>query len=94
MIKYNFGIGNMDKVINQLAYVTNDTYDGVVANKNDIDYMNYTNIINVGDFEYLYHVMRYVDSSDINISYLDENNNICSNDVKVYPEANTKVNKL
>ena len=38
--------------------------------------------------------MRYVDSSDINISYLDENNNICSNDVKVYPEANTKVNKL
>ena len=91
---YNFGIGNMDKVINQLAYVTNDTYDGVVANKNDIDYMNYTNIINVGDFEYLYHVMRYVDSSDINISYLDENNNICSNDVKVYPEANTKVNKL
>ena len=91
---YNFGIGNMDKVINQLAYVTNDTYDGVVSNRNEIDFMNYTNIINVGDFEYLFHVMRYVDSSEINISYLDENNNICSNEVKVYPEANTKVNKL
>ena len=91
---YNFGIANMDKVINQLAYVTNDTYDGIVSDKNEIDYMNYTNIISVGDFEYLFHVMRYVDSPEINISYLDQNNNVCSNDIKVYPESNTKVNKM
>lgn len=91
---YNFGIGNMDNVISQLSYVTNESYDSIVADKNEIDYMNYTNIINAGDYEYLYHVMRYVDSDNLYISYLDENNSISNSEVQVYSDTNTKVNKL
>lgn len=91
---YNFGIGNMDKVINQLSYITNDSYDSIVSDQNEIDYMNYTNVINAGDYEYLFHVMRYVDSSDIYISYLDENNSICDNKVQINSDSDAKVNVM
>ncbi len=58
--------------------------------KKNLDFTNYTNIIKAGDKDYLKHVLRYLSDYDdgIKIKYVDDNGNICENNVTILPSKN------
>lgn len=57
---YNFGYGNMSKVITTYAYETNQTKEEIYANQYDIGWLEYTNIIQVGDSNYVKNVLSWL----------------------------------
>lgn len=75
---YNFGYGNMKKVLNQTANQYGCTVEDLLIDQTNTDFIEFTNMIKEGDAEYLSHVIRYVDddNSELSIRYLDENMDI------------------
>lgn len=57
---YNYGIGNMKKVIDVYAGISGKTKEEVINNPNDIGWIEYRDIINVGDTNYLNHVLSWL----------------------------------
>ena len=66
---YNFGPGNVEYVLDVMSQNTGMSRDEIVNDKNSIEFTKYTNSINVGDPDYVNHVMRYVgtDSDEVYI---------------------------
>lgn len=89
---YNFGFGNMNKVLKTTAENTGLSVDELLSDQTNIDFTNYTNIINAGDDEYLRHTIRYIKDtgSEMTIKYLDENNNVQESSVIIMPEEHNK----
>lgn len=85
---YNFGISNMNKVLNQTSNVTGLSVDEILDDQSNLDFMDYTGIINVGDSEYLNHVMSFVQNPEdgFYIKYRDRDGNIIENNVAILPE--------
>lgn len=72
---YNFGYGNMAKVLNAYSEETGKSKNSIIADSDNVDFTKYTGVvIGQGDCEYLDHVMRYVDSDHIAIKKYDNNN--------------------
>lgn len=57
---YNYGYGNMMKVINTYATLKGKTKDEILNDPSDLGWMAYRNIIEVGDKEYIEHVLSYL----------------------------------
>ena len=85
---YNYGIGNMKKVIDVYANMTGQTRKEVMSNQNDIGWTEYRDIINVGDTDYLNHVFSWMGEEN-NISVIKKDNTI----VDLTISNNLQVNK-
>ena len=58
---YNYGYGNLNKVLDEYARVKGCSRQEVINNQDDLGWMNYLHIINEGDLDYIPHLMRYID---------------------------------
>ncbi|MBQ6538725.1 MAG: transglycosylase SLT domain-containing protein [Bacilli bacterium] len=71
---YNFGYGNMNKVLSAYSEDSGRSRDLIISDTNNIDFTNYTNVVvGQGDSEYLNHVMRYVDTDKVSVKKLTNN---------------------
>ena len=84
---YNFGYGNMMKVLNETASQTGVSVDAILEDQENIDFVNYTHIIDAGDPNYLSNVMQYTNSLEEGfiLKEIDENGNIIENQVRIMP---------
>lgn len=62
---YNFGPGNMAKVINKCCENENLTKSDVKNNYTNPEWLNYRNVIHVGDSKYIEHVLSFVPSNTV-----------------------------
>ena len=72
---YNFGVGNMDKVLSKAASEKGCAVEDLLRNQSDTSYLNYRNIVTVGDPNYVENTLRFIQNpnEEISISYIDEN---------------------
>lgn len=70
---YNFGVGNMCDVLDAYEENENISRDDAIKRINDDKWLEYRNIVPVGDKEYLEHVLSYIPTNTITI--LDSNGN-------------------
>lgn len=63
---YNFGYGNMQTVLNNYCMDCGKTKDEVLSDQYDTKWTEYRNLVDVGDSEYLEHVLSYC-GSDFNL---------------------------
>lgn len=84
---YNFGYGNMMKVLKETASQTGVSVDRILEDQENIDFVNYTHIIDAGDPNYLSNVMQYTNSLEEGfvIKEIDANGNIIENQVRIMP---------
>lgn len=68
--RYNYGIGNIKKVL-KYCYGTSE-----VSIETGLDWLDSRNIINVGDSNYLEHVLSYINNSDDIVCLDSEGNKI------------------
>lgn len=72
---YNYGIGNMRKVIDVYANASGQTREDVIANQNDAGWLEYRDIINVGDTNYLNNVFSWMGEENT-ISVMKKDNTV------------------
>lgn len=85
---FNFGTGNMDKVMEETSLNTGLSVDEILADPTNTDWLPYREIIDVGDKNYLEHVLRYIPNQEegIWINYIDENGDIQQSSITFYNE--------
>ena len=71
---YNFGSGNMNKVLNACSYNEDISVEEMTNNPIKNNWLNYRNFLNTGDPEYVEHVFSYLDDNT-ELSVLDRNSN-------------------
>lgn len=71
---YNFGVENMKKVLNAAANDKGCTVDDLLRNQSDTSFLDYRDVISVGDPNYVEHTLRYLQDpkEEISIRYIDE----------------------
>lgn len=89
---YNFGTGNMEKVLEEAALNLGISVDEILDDPTNTDWLEYRDIIDVGDKNYLEHVIRYVPNpeDEIWMNYIDEDGNIQQTTITFYNENDTK----
>lgn len=70
---YNFGAGNMCDVLDAYEENENISRDDAIKRINDDKWLEYRNVVPVGDEKYLEHVLSYIPTNTITI--LDSNGN-------------------
>ena len=80
----------MNKVLEKTATESGVSVENLLNDQKNLDFVNYTNIIDAGDSNYLSNVMQYMDEENqrMAIKYLDSDNNVCEVSVKIIPENN------
>jgi len=87
---YNYGIGNIKKVVDVYAGVSNKTRQEVYDNPSDIGWIEYRDIIKVGDSNYLNKVFSWMGDEN-NISVIKNDNTVVN--LTVANSNNMEVNK-
>ena len=80
---YNFGIGNMNKLLEETTKQTGMTGDEILSDQSNTSFMDYTDIISVGDANYLPNVVRYNLEGEYSINELLENGEIVTHSVQI-----------
>ncbi len=70
---YNFGYGNMNKVLRAYEEAESISKDQAMDNRTNNGWLKYRNVVDVGDDEYLEHVLSYMGTNEITIK--DSNGN-------------------
>lgn len=86
---YNFGNGNMKKVLNETSLATGISVDEILSNQENLDFMEYTYIIDVGDPYYLKNIVQYIEDLDngIYVNYINDAGEIEHNSVSIIPTS-------
>ena len=71
---YNFGVGNVNKVLNATSYGTGKSIDELIHDTSNLEFLKYRNIIKVGDPKYFEHVMQYVENYKDGITAFNKEN--------------------
>lgn len=85
---YNFGAGNMSKVLSTCSSFENKDIESMTNNPTDNTWLNYRSYLDIGDPEYVEHVFSYLDNNS-ELSVKDRNNRTIS--IKIindYEKAN------
>ncbi len=71
---YNFGVNNMNKVLDAAALDLGTTRDELLNNQNDTTFLNYRDVITVGDPHYVENTLRFLQNPNeaISIKYIDD----------------------
>lgn len=91
---YNFGIGNMNTVINNCSDSTGLLKSDIRNNCTNPEWLNYRNTISVGDPQYIEHVFSYIPNDTVlTIKDRDDNDHSLKivNDSIQYLDANSKI---
>ena len=72
--EYNFGPGNINKVLNTCSQLENIPIETLEKDPTNNLWLNYRSFLNTGDPEYVEHVFSYLDNKS-NIKVLDKNGN-------------------
>ncbi|MBQ2640261.1 MAG: lytic transglycosylase domain-containing protein [Bacilli bacterium] len=72
--KYNFGPGNINKVLNTCSQSENIPVETLENDSTNTAWLNYRAFLNTGDKEYVEHVFSYLDDKS-NIKVLDKDGN-------------------
>ena len=87
---YNMGYGNMNKILTECAMKNGTTKQAILNDPNNISWMDYRDIISVGDQKYAEHVLSWI-GPNVNIKVSTNNKDtsvLCCNntisDTKVY----------
>lgn len=91
---YNFGIGNMNTVINNCSDSTGLLKSDIRNNCTNPEWLNYRNTISVGDSQYIEHVFSYIPNDTVlTIKDRDDNDHSLKivNDSIQYLDANSKI---
>ncbi|MCH5167721.1 MAG: transglycosylase SLT domain-containing protein [Erysipelotrichales bacterium] len=90
---YNFGVNNMMKVLEETARQNNTTVEALLSDQNNTEFLNYRNIISVGDPKYVENVLRYLQNPEegISIRYMDSNGEMQETFVTIQNESKRKV---
>lgn len=88
---YNFGMGNMSKVLEATASAQDTTITDLLSDQSNLDFTEYTDIIDVGDPNYLQNVVRYMENPEegFSIKYVDEFGEIQEERIAILPENKT-----
>lgn len=70
---YNYGYGNMKKVLEKTEKETGCPVDEILRDQQNLSFMKYTNVVQAGDPEYLNHIVRYVENIEDGISIKNVN---------------------
>ena len=70
---YNFGYGNMDDVLDAYMEKTGLTRNEIMEDRTNNGWLEYRNLVDEGDPQYLEHVLSYMDTNKITI--MDPNTN-------------------
>lgn len=72
---YNFGVGNMETVLEKAAEALGTTPEEILADQNNLIFLDYRVEIKVGDPNYVENVLRFLQNPEegISIRYIDEN---------------------
>ena len=84
---YNMGSGNMNIILNTYAKSQNKTIDEVLSDPTDIGWLEYRNLIKVGDAKYLEHVLQWI-GDEVNIKNVKPNGELV--EISVSNELETK----
>ena len=57
---YNYGVGNLKKVVDTYAGMTGQTRQDVIADQNNVGWLEYRDIIGAGDSNYLNNVLSWM----------------------------------
>lgn len=89
---YNFGYSNMMTVLKQTAKENGVEVKDLLNDQQNIDFVRNTNMISVGDPNYLANVMQYTNNLEEGfvLKEIDENGNIIENVVTILPTSNMK----
>ena len=66
---YNYGYGNLNRVLDEYARIKGCTREDVINNQDDLGWMDYLYIIEEGDLDYIPHMMRYIDLEQFKIDF-------------------------
>lgn len=80
---YNFGLYNMDTVLNKTAEETGISKEELLADQSNTSFTDYTNIISVGDSNYLSNVVRFNMDDEFYINELTPDGEIETHTVKI-----------
>lgn len=58
---FNFGIGNMQKVMNATSQATGLSIDELLSDQTNMEFRNYTNVVSVGDSSYFINVAKHAE---------------------------------
>ncbi|HQC83460.1 MAG TPA: transglycosylase SLT domain-containing protein, partial [Bacilli bacterium] len=72
---YNFGVNNMAQVLEYTASKTGVSVNDILADQTNLSFMNYTRIINVGDPDYLIHVLAHTTGDEVLTFQTEEEDN-------------------
>lgn len=76
---YNMGYGNMQKILNSYSKITGKDKNSILNDTEDTGWLDYRNLIKVGDQKYLEHVLSWY-GSDCNITSVNNaGNKVCIN---------------
>lgn len=70
---YNYGYGNMYQVLRLCASLENTTIEDIKNNPTNNCWLKYRNVVNVGDEQYLEHVLSYLDTDELTVTTKDGN---------------------
>lgn len=90
---YNYGYGNMKKVLDYTVNMTGISKQEILADQTNLDFMKYTNIVqDQGDSNYLMHVLRYVENIEdgLDIQYINADGEIANLHVTILPNSKQK----
>ena len=79
----------MNKVLNQTALATGVSVQDILNNQANLDFMEYTSIIEVGDANYLNHIVQYIEDLNhgIYINHVNEIGEIRRHTVSIAPTS-------
>lgn len=87
---YNMGYGNMMKILTAYAKDNNKTVEDVLNNKTDIGWLDYRNLVNQGDQNYVENVCSWIGDEIVLTNYTSDNQEIL---LKVNNEIDKKIYK-
>lgn len=77
---YNMGYGNMMKILNAYSKDSNKTVKEILENHKDTKWLNYRNLIKVGDQEYVEHVLSWI-GNEVEFKNLNQDGSIITTSV-------------
>lgn len=80
---YNFGLYNMDTVLNKTAEETGVSKEELLADQSNTSFTDYTDIISVGDSNYLSNVVRFNMDDEFFINEMTPDGEIETHTVKI-----------
>lgn len=80
---YNFGVTNMDRVLEETVIQTGQSKEDILSDQANTSFTDYTDIVDVGDKDYLSHVVRFNLDDEFYINEMNSDGEVVTHTVKI-----------